>query len=326
MIRLVAVLFLALAGPQWAAAQTSFNKLVVFGTSLSDPGNAFALRGGTANPPDFTADPFLIPDAPYTGGGGGSHHFSNGPTWIEQLARPLGLATDARPVFRSSSKGPSNYAVGGARAREDGINYNLGRQVEKFLQDNAGAAPSGALYVIEMGGNDIRDAMVAYLAAGGGVNGELAAGAVLQGALESIGNNAFLLWHAGARKFLVWNAPNLSLTPAIRGLDRVSPGAALLALKLSAGFNAKLETEVLPNLSVLPGIEIVRLDVFTKMGELVANPAAFGLTNVQSACIQPHVPPFECKNADEYLFWDGIHPTTAAHGIVAQQAAAALRR
>jgi len=140
-----------------------------------------------------------------------------------------------------------------------------------------------------------------------------------------MGANMLELYRAGARKFLVWNAPNLGLTPAIRALDAASPGAAFLADQLTQSFNAGLEGLVLADLGRLPGIELYRLDIYGMLRAVVSDPAAFGLTNVKSACITPQSAPYHCKEFKDYLFWDGIHPTTAAQGIIAQAAAAALR-
>ena len=66
--------------PAVASAGTDYHRLVVFGDSLSDPGNAYVLTGASLVPP-YTN---LIPEAPYARGG---HHLTNGATWIEQLAK-----------------------------------------------------------------------------------------------------------------------------------------------------------------------------------------------------------------------------------------------
>ena len=125
-----------LAFTVWANAwaQESFDRLVVFGTSLSDPGNAFALYGGTNTPHDYEVDPLLVPNptVPYVRGG---HHFSNGATWVEQFARPWGLAGTVRPGFQASDVMATNFAVGGARAREVGVgeallDVDVGQDVE----------------------------------------------------------------------------------------------------------------------------------------------------------------------------------------------------
>lgn len=310
---LAACLGFVLAAPLAAEAQTAFGRIVVFGTSLSDPGNAFALVGGTNTPPDWSVDPFLVPDRPYAKGG---HHFSNGATWIEQYAGPRGLSASVNPAFRGASAKAANYAVGGARAREVANNMHLSLQVGSFLRDAGGVAPPDALYVIEMGGNDLRDVLA-----------DPASGAtIIEGAITSIAANIGALYAAGARKFLVWNAPDLGLTPAIRAFDRLVPGAAGAATGASQLFNYHLDFALGMLQADLPEIDFVRLDVFRKLQDVVAAPENFGFTNITAACITPGVPPFTCKKADEYVFWDGIHPTRATHAILAHEAAAALGR
>ena len=203
----VGCLVVLLAAPRWASAQSA-DGIVVFGTSLSDSGNAFALTGDAGKPPDFTLNPFLIPSAPYAKGG---HHFSNGETWIEQYAQGLGLGHSVGAALATADPSATNFAVGAARAYEDGINFNLSRQVDTFLLRVGGAASPQSLYVIEMGSNDIRDSFQLY--AGGGDGGP-----VLGAALGSIAWNVQRLFAAGARNFLVWVAPNVALTPALRSL------------------------------------------------------------------------------------------------------------
>jgi phospholipase/lecithinase/hemolysin len=298
-----------------AAAQAPYDGIVVFGTSLSDSGNAFALRGATSTPPDYGLDPLLVPSAPYARGG---LHFSNGATWVEQFARSIGLAGSVRPALTGSDSEATNYAIAAARAREDGVNLNLPWQVDAFLQRTQGVASPGALYVIEMGSNDVRDAFLAYSRSEDG-------GAILRAANVSIATSIQRLYAAGARTFLVWRVPDIGLTPALRTIDRLNPGAAQFAGLVTQGFNAGLDG-VVAQLAALPGIHIVRLDSYRLIRQLVATPDAFGLVNVTDACVTPSVAPFTCDRPDEFLFWDGIHPTKAVHGITAQEAGYALTR
>jgi phospholipase/lecithinase/hemolysin len=302
--------FFMLLAPSWAVAQIMFDRIVVFGTSLSDPGNAFALTKQISAPPYDTLDQFLIPDAPYARDG---HHFSNGATWIEQFARALGLAQNTRPAFQGTHVLATNYAVGGARARDDGININLSDQINAFLSDFSGVAPSDALYVVEMGVNDIHDALVETDST------------LITAALTTIDSNLRALYVAGARKFLIVNAPNLRLLPAIQILNAFSPGAAQAAELLTRSFNSALDSTI-GLIAELPEIEIARLDVFQELNDLVVNPEAFGLKQVKTPCITPNLPPFACRRPDKFLFWDGIHPTKAVHAIFAQETVRALAK
>jgi phospholipase/lecithinase/hemolysin len=303
-----------LAALLWPTATQAFtfNGIVVFGTSLSDPGNAFALTGISNTPSNMHVDEFFVPSAPYSTGG---HHFSNGATWIEQLARRLDFGESVGAAFADSPTA-LNYAVGGARAREDGLNLNLPTQVAAFLDDVSFVAPSDALYVIEMGANDVRDALSAQT--------ETHIQLILGEALASIAAQMGTLYGAGARNFLVLNLPDLGALPSIRILDNVFPGAAGFAGMLAMIFNDNLDN-VIASVAALPGVKIARLDVYQKVNAMIANPPAFGLTEVTVPCIAPWAPPFTCNKPDGYLFWDGVHPTKAVHRIFANEAAAVLK-
>jgi phospholipase/lecithinase/hemolysin len=277
---------------------------------LSDPGNAFVLVGDASTPPDFMLSPLLIPSAPYAKGG---HHFSNGATWVEQFGRSVGLGDSVGPALSDASA--TNYAVGAARAYNDGINFNLTRQVDTFLERSGGVASVQALYVIEMGSNDIRDAFTVYATGGDGAP-------IIAGAIASIAGNIQRLYAAGAREFLVWLPPDVALTPAIRSLP---PAAQGLASFLTRVFDSNL-AGVLSQLSQnLPGASFARLDAFQLLNAIVADPTVFNLSNVTTPCLTPNVAPFSCSNANALLFWDGIHPTKAGHAILANETAKLLR-
>ena len=306
--RLLAIPFVlcVLVGANVAMAG-DYERVVAFGDSLSDPGNAFVLTMNVSLPP-FQ----LIPDAPYARGG---MHFSNGKTWVEQLAAELDVRRSAGPALRKPLVF-SNYAVGGARARPEGP-FDLGTQVDLFLRDFAGSAPADALYVVYAGSNDVRDALSALATDPSGATSF----AILQGALAAVRDNLLKLQAAGARHFLVPNAPDLALVPAVQLQGAAAQGAARW---LAVSYNASL-SDLLAQLDGQNGVTITRLDIFSLLAAVVAAPASFGLSNVDQPCIVPGttVHPY-CANPDQYLFWDGIHPTRVGHGIIAERAETAL--
>jgi outer membrane lipase/esterase len=118
------------------------------------------------------------------------------------------------------------------------------------------------------------------------------------------------------------NVANIGSLPSIRILDAILPeDVATAATALTEGFNAGLNLIIG---SLPPDAEVALLNVFDKVKQLIMDPAAFGLTNVVDPCVTPNVPPFSCKRPDEFLFWDGIHPTKAVHAIFAAEAANVL--
>ena len=309
-----------------SAQEKQFERIVVFGTSLSDSGNTFTLLSDPtasgieegcdmltpANVPPYDAlDDLLIPDGSYARGG---HHVSNGATWIEQLARGKGMSGYVRPALRNTGTQASNYAVGGARASDFACRFNLGDQLKAYQEDFPETSAE-TLIVIEIGSNDIKDALFAQNPG------------IITTALGNIGSAIVRLYDQGqgARKFLLVNVPPIGETPAVKMIDALIPGAADSANLLSVGFNTGLE-QIQDGLNgSLPGIDIRILDVYTLLNEIIADPDSFGIANTEDACVTPNDPPFTCKKPDTYLFWDGIHPTKAVHGIVAQKAAEVLK-
>lgn len=312
------LLALGLLTPSWTVAQMTFERIVVFGTSISDPGNAFALLSHTSHgltliqpqntPPYDTLDELLIPGAPYAKGG---HHFSNGATWIEQFAQGRGLAGNVRPAFQGNSIKATNYAVGGARATPYPGRVNLPDQINAFRSDYPQQLPYNALYVVEMGSNDVRDAL-ATAAAGGNPS------AIIASALAGISQSIQILYSAGGRKFLVVNVPNLALLPAVKALGSV---AAETAASLAQAFNTALAQLIT---SLPSDIEVTELDTYNAITNLYDFPENYGLTDVNDPCVTPNIPPFTCQTPDTFLFWDGIHPTKAVHAILAQKVATVL--
>ncbi|HZF80664.1 MAG TPA: PEP-CTERM sorting domain-containing protein, partial [Rubrivivax sp.] len=56
---------------------------------------------------------------------------------------------------------------------------------------------------------------------------------------------------------------------------------------------------------------VATFDVFGFGTQVAADPAAFGITNVADACGA-----VAGANCSQYLYWDGIHPSTAAHALI----------
>lgn len=302
------VIIILLLGMRLAEAADP-SRLIVFGDSLSDPGNAFVLTMDVSLPP-FE----LIPSAPYARGG---LHFSNGHTWVEQLGHRLRLALSTGPALWAPEVF-SNYAVGGSRMRQEGAT-SLTSQVRWFLDDNRGAAPSDALYIVYLGSNDLRDALGALATDPNGTT----SGRILNDAITALRDNLLALYAAGARHFLVPNAPNLALLPAVR---RQGPQAQAAAQLLSTNFNFG-QTQLLNGLKSGLSIRITRLDVYGLLAEVVAAPGGFGFSDAENPCITPGIRRGAyCTSPDRHLFWDGIHPSRAGHAILAQRAYAALQQ
>ena len=176
----IACALLLLGLPAVSNAQGDFDDVFIFGDSLSDGGNIYALTGETSKAPYA-----LVPTRPYAIGG---HHFSNGKTWAERLAQDLNDSNGGKPSLTNPGK-HGNYAFGGARARSGSGNPSpdSAAQVAMYLGEHGNASPD-ALFVIQFGGNDLRDALVA------GASDPAAVGPIIQAAITELAGSIQMLY------------------------------------------------------------------------------------------------------------------------------------
>jgi outer membrane lipase/esterase len=306
-----------------AANAADFSAEYVFGDSLSDRGNIAELENVDGL---FSGN---FPDPP-------SNHdsFTNGPAAVQGLAQSLGLNAnpslwvtdfkDPADLFGGPAFVPgTNYAVGGATAALDpkgGIpGINLPEQVAAYSGFVSGHADPNALYVVMIGGNDVRNAALQGTGSDAitdGVDAELAAISTLSS--------------EDANHFLIVNVPNVGLIPEF---TQDNPTLAADATAFSQLYDTDLAkglAAIDPSLGA--GATLQEFDLFGFNANILANAAALGFTNTTDPCFTntpgSAAATSECgpngKNIDSFLYWDDIHPTARVQAMWAQGFRAAV--
>ena len=119
---------------------------------------------------------------------------------------------------------------------------------------------------------------------------------------------------AGAKTILFPNLPDLVDTPALLATN--NPASILGASMWTQGFNATLASQI-AGLESAYGIDIVLLDIYS-IGKALKNDPGF--TNTTDSALLTGNAAF----ADQYLYWDSVHPTSGVHDIFAWEGALAL--
>jgi len=279
----------------WAQAAQNYSQVYVFGDSLSDTGNLASVVG--AFPPPYYMN-----------------RVSNGPLAIDVMASKLGLDASASLHLIGPATG-GNYAVVGANAVGDEA-IDLDNQVLAFQANHGYVAPADALYVIFIGGNDVRAARdTADMDSAR--QGVIAAAAQATQAITQLAAT-------GARSFLVINAPNIGIIPETRLLAAAYQQPKLLqrARKLSQLYRIALHRMISP-MRQNRELQITEFDLFGFFNRLVKKAHRLGFTNTTDACFSSETFTFhpDCnfgQNFDQFVFFDEIHPTARVHAIVGE--------
>lgn len=306
LVRTALAAALALAATP-ALAQT-YSQTVFFGDSLTDSG---------------FYRPFLVQQNPQAAVLG---KFTTNPglVWSEYLADFYG--TNAAPAWGLTTTGVvnatgTNFAAGGARitlqpgfppSPPTSSAPSLSMQVNAYLARNGGRADPNALFTVWGGANDLFFHL----------NGATTQAQFLGAAGQQVGLVASLQ-NAGARYILVPTMPDVGRTPF--GLSQGAAGSAGITALVN-GYNQTLFGGLAQG-----GLRVIPLDTFNLIREISAAPATYGFSNVtMPACgatsslicspanyVTPNAP-------SSFAFADGVHPTLAAHEIVADYAVSIL--
>jgi len=235
------------------------------------------------------------------------------------LTFPMYVTQQYGITMTPSFTGGTDYGQGGARVNQpsplippNAPNISIAQQVTQFLAK--GPVDPNALYQLQGGPNDIL--VLAGQAANGQITPAQLQAGVAQAAVD-LAVQAARLQAAGARYLIVYNVPDVGLTPAAGAQNARATFTALASL-----FNSTLNAGL-----AAAGLQVVQVNAFKLLQEVVANPAAYGFTNVTGvACTTSSS--LTCTPATlvapnaalTYAFADGVHPTTGLATIAAQAA------
>jgi phospholipase/lecithinase/hemolysin len=281
-----------------SAYSQGFTAIVAFGDSLSDIGNTAATLSNT-----FTGYNSYYYD---------QGRWSNGPVWVENLARQIALPALQRND--GTNLYGTDFAWGGSTSGS-GYTYeylaNLQEQVSLYidlLTTKYAQMPDigTTLFTVWSGGNDV----IYYV--------EDDTSLTPQQICNHIADAITDLYHAGGRHFLVPNLPPLGDKPNYLHNKTYHDKANAFV----SAYNPLLQTRLALLRQQLSGIQIVPFDIYRLFKAVLMDPKPYHLTNVTDPAFTPNDDPFEnygsvVANPDEYLFWDTTHPTRRGHAIIA---------
>ncbi len=273
-------------------------------------------------------------------------NFTNGRNYVQQVAAKLRVHRSAGPAWigRNYFRRRSNYAIEGASAARsnDAIvvfqepnlqgefcDYDLGEcgdrsaaaQVQEFLRQFNDTAPSDALYIVGFGAVDAYTLLRSLGEYPEDPESEI--GARLLDYVTAVGATLHTLCHVGAETIVVANAPNLAVSPA------VPDEAKELAAIISSLFKDAIEGLITnpPSACADESKTLHLLDIYDlthryEIGDpTLVNPVT-GAPFKPGACLMP-VPygPFGDfdKPCNRYFIYDFLHPTSAAHKLIANE-------
>ena len=307
----------------------------IFGDSLVDSGNALKLANFYGSLP-FTD---LPEGAPYASLGYFQGRFSNGYTFADLISnKTIGLVS--KPIFPYRFEDPVfgipidpfagdpsgnnlNFAYGGAQIIQgDEVVPNLNGQTDAFRDAVDGHADPNALYMVTIGGNDVRSLAPADNA----TVAQADAYAELDYAAITMLYELNELLGLGVHNLLITGVPNVGLIPAydLNSNDVLGPiesARSAAATDYSAYLDNLIRTEVVPALQAA-GANVTYVPImgpaYTDSNGRVIQ-AGLDAVLPEIAALHGLTPAQLTSNLLQYqnlVFFDQVHPTAQVHALI----------
>lgn len=335
---------------------STFNSMIVFGDSLSDAGNISLLTDPSVQPPmEFTTNPGAVVvqnvaralGHPLTASLAGGTDFAWGGAGINNNVpgAQTGLPTITTQVTSYLASQHVNsralYAMwGGANDIFYAATSTLAAATAQQLIAQTVAAQASQAVTAGLVPNDpaaiaafeaqitptVTTQVSAQVAAAAGVSSLQTAAQAQANVVAAAQQEVKLigaLQAAGAKNILVFNLPNIGVTPEA---TQQGASAAASLTELSAIYNGQLNA----GLGQL-GKGIIPVNTFGLLNQVIANPGAYGFSNVTAPACGVGSSSVQCGpqgsgakytyapgTNQSYLFADGVHPTTAADVLLSQ--------
>ena len=284
------LLFLVAALTLGTGGALADDRAVVFGDSLTDNGNYFAVTG-------------FPPPPSYKG------RASNGLVWPEFLFGPLNS-----PVQSTGVNGNVDMAYFGARSDDvdNPILYptripgakGLPLQIADFVAAG-GRIHANDTVVVWAGANNIREC----------IDGPTTC--LTRATLRQNASAAAISQVAAVNRLIQLGARTVLVPSTTIGPLPYWPGAAeqeAAAFSRDA-FNATLFSNLKQLAgSALRGTNVIYADVVAANNVIFNSPSAFGFSNTTQPCFDGVT---VCSDPDAYFLWDVIHPSAAVHSLYA---------
>lgn len=294
----VVSLFLLLPG---IAGATGYSKIIAFGDSLSDHSGLQRYIGAY----DPVSNPY-----------GALTTWSNGDVWLDYLKTDLNVELDDRAIAGAMTEGHEDSTIQSMIDAGRLPDLGFDGQIDMFIASHPVFDPATTLFAMWIGGNDL-------LEFSRGESKYTTPDALIVGATAVVTQDMEKLYAEGARKFLILNLPDIGMAPAFVNSSTQVKSAATL---MSSMYNQMLWSRVDQFVSAHSDVTVIKFDIFSYINSQLASGVFPNTTGTYVKYDENGNRTSEYNEpASDYFFWDKIHPTTKAHGLLAGEVSTKIK-